>query len=78
MGFMSAPDPGTPPPPPPLPPAAIPASMADASVKGMGTIVKNLAGAAMGKGAGGTVATSPQGSLEPAQTAKATLLGGTV
>lgn len=71
--IFSPPAAASPPPPPPLPPAAIPPSFASDAVKTAGA--NQMARAAAG--AGQTTKTSAEGDLMPAQTAKASLLGGT-
>lgn len=73
--FGSGAQPMTPPPPPPLPPAAIPPTMANASVQAAGA--NQQRGAALAKGAGndGTLATGSQGDLVPPSTTKASLIG---
>lgn len=66
----------TPPPPPPLPPAAIPPTMANASVQAAGANQKR--GAALAKGAGNDntlESGSAQGDLVPPSTTKASLVG---
>jgi hypothetical protein len=72
MGFFSS-APSIPPPPRTLPPPPPPPTPVDETIRLIRENVRRRANAAAGRGS--TVATSPQGLLDEAETTKKTLLG---